>query len=246
MTNTRTLPQIAKAIKTLEKRTIQNVIEIGKLLHEASAKCEHGEYMDWLKSEFSWSDQTALNYRHVYNLTQNPNSLDFAGLNISISAVYLVARCLKSEAPDDLAAGKAIIAAAKKDRVTYPKAAAIFEKYRLDHQPDEAESDEVESDEAESDEAESGAPPEPTADSDKLSPLRPEDKVGNALCTLVACVDDDWTEASKTITRVQLRQIIGLLELAYAARVGDDPVQAAADRAEIKTPKPYAAYHATS
>lgn len=241
MSNTRTLPQIAKAIKTLEKRTIHNVIEIGKLLHEASEKCEHGEYKNWLKSEFSWSDQTALNYRHVYNLTQKPNSLDFAKLNISISAVYFVVRmvrngqCPESQAASQ-AAAKAIIAAAKKDRVTYPIAVGISEKYVSyvsDHQSYEAKSDVTESDETKSD-----ATPEPTADSgDVLLPLRPDDKVGNALCTLVACVDEDWTEASKTKTRVQLRQIIGLLELAYTARVGDDPVKSAADRAEAKTPK---------
>jgi hypothetical protein len=234
MTNTRTLAQISQKIKKLEKRTIQNVIEIGKLLHEASEKCEHGEYKNWLKSEFSWSDQTALNYRHVYALTQKPNSLDFAQLNISISAVYFIARMLKDGQELYQAAAKAIIAAAKKDRVTYPIAIGIWNKYISEHQldgSDETESDETESDEAESDEAESEDAPEPTADGDELSPLRFDDKVGHALRNLIRCIDEDWTESAKTITRDQHRQIISLLELAYTARVGD-PVKLKADRAE--------------
>jgi hypothetical protein len=37
------LSQIALAIKTLERKSIQNVVEIGKLLHEASEQCTHGE-----------------------------------------------------------------------------------------------------------------------------------------------------------------------------------------------------------
>jgi hypothetical protein len=238
MTNTRTLPQIAKAIKTLEKRTIQNVIEIGKLLHEASEKCKHGEYMNWVKSEFSWSGQTALNYRHVYNATQKPNSLDFTKLNISISAVYFVARMFRDDpCPEIKAAAKAVITAAKKDRVNYPIAVAIYEKYLSDHpiplESDVVESDKIESDVVESDEAESDTS-ELTVDRDERLPLRFGDKVGHALRTLVERVDEDWTESAKTITQIQLRQIISLLELAYTARVGD-PVKLAADRAEAKT-----------
>jgi hypothetical protein len=245
MSNTRTLAQISQKIKTLEKRTIQNVIEIGKLLHEASEKCPHGGYMNWVKSEFSWSGQTALNYRHVYNATQKPNSLDFTKLNISISAVYFVARMFRDDpCPEIKAAAKAVIAAAKKDRVNYPTAVAIYEKYMSDHpipqvhpippEFDVVESDKTESDVAGSDEVESDEP-ELTIDRDDRLPLRFGDKVAHALRTLVERVDEDWTESAKTITRIELRKIIGLLELAYSARVGDDSVQSAADRAEATT-----------
>jgi len=64
-TNTR-LPQITKAIKVLEKKSIQNVVEIGKLLCEASEECEHGEYLAWIKLEFGWSHGTSLNYRAMF------------------------------------------------------------------------------------------------------------------------------------------------------------------------------------
>jgi hypothetical protein len=139
----KTLLQIAKAIKVLEKKTIQNVVEIGKLLCEASEQCDHGEYMPWLKSEFGWSHDTSLNYRNVYVLSQNPNFSDFAKLNISISALYLVARYLKDDDQVSQAAGVAIIEAAKGGRVSYHMAQAIIALHDDQSEPDppSAESD---------------------------------------------------------------------------------------------------------
>src|ERR1700730_8219435 len=91
-THTRTLAQISQKIKAVEKRKlISGIVEIGKLLREGERLCEHGEYVGWIRREFSWSHQTALNYRNVFDLTQNPNHLDFDKLNITQSALYLVA-----------------------------------------------------------------------------------------------------------------------------------------------------------
>jgi hypothetical protein len=42
------------------------VVEIGKLLCEASEECEHGEYLAWIKLEFGWSHGTSLNYRAMF------------------------------------------------------------------------------------------------------------------------------------------------------------------------------------
>jgi hypothetical protein len=50
-----TLGRISAQIKALEKSSIQNTAEIGRLLHEAEQQCAHGEYMKWLRSEFGWS-----------------------------------------------------------------------------------------------------------------------------------------------------------------------------------------------
>jgi hypothetical protein len=52
-TSNRTLPQIAKAIKAVEKRGIRDIVEIGKLLHEAEQQCEHGDYMKWIKAMYA-------------------------------------------------------------------------------------------------------------------------------------------------------------------------------------------------
>jgi hypothetical protein len=73
---TRVLANLANEIRALEQKnalnerdTIKNIIGIGKRLHDASEVVEHGKFMDWAASEFpSWSHQTSLNYRNVYEL----------------------------------------------------------------------------------------------------------------------------------------------------------------------------------
>src|SRR6266850_2274986 len=88
--NSRTLAQISKKIKALERNTIQNVVETGKLLHEASEKCEHGEYQAWIEREFGWSYRTAVRYRDVYDF-QKCHSVTFRTMNFTLTALYLVA-----------------------------------------------------------------------------------------------------------------------------------------------------------
>ena len=61
----RNLNVIAKDIHTLERR---NVFAIGALLIEAKDACEHGEWMDWLDTEFDWSESTAANYMNAFRL----------------------------------------------------------------------------------------------------------------------------------------------------------------------------------
>lgn len=130
--NTQPLAKISQKIKALEKNSIQNVVEIGKLLQEASEQCEYGEYMNWLKSQFGWSHQTSLRYRSVYNLSQNQQIVDFAKLDISISALYEVADLFRNffDLPICLAAGEAIINAAKSGRVTYRMTRDIIRELR--------------------------------------------------------------------------------------------------------------------
>jgi Protein of unknown function (DUF3102) len=142
------LAAISKKIHALEKNNLSNVLRIGGLLREASEQiCGHGEYQDWLKREFGWSYQTALNYRNVYDFaaasssrwrqTFSPRSVpekpngwvfgDLDDLNITLSALYLVA-AMKGE--DEQDSRLAIIEAAKKGRVTYRTAREIIEHDR--------------------------------------------------------------------------------------------------------------------
>lgn len=144
-TNTR-LPEIAREIKAIERKDIGNVIEKGRLLQEAANQCGRGEYMKWLKSEFGWSHNTALRLRSVYDLNRQIGDLD--KLNISISAVYLVADLLrdhggKYEGADqdrarDQAVGMAIIEAAKIGRVSYRMALVIIEHHKEPAKPEPA------------------------------------------------------------------------------------------------------------
>jgi hypothetical protein len=85
----------------------------------------HGEYGAWLKASFGWSSKTAYRYRKVFNLSeicQNDNSVNIeVDLNLSISALYLLAELNLAEPQ-----AEAIIAAAKKCRVTYSIAKQII------------------------------------------------------------------------------------------------------------------------
>ena len=90
------LAAIAVQILALEKRSISNIVEIGRLLELAGEQCEHGEYGDWLKANFSWSSKTAYRYRGIYELSleyseKNCHVDNFGDLDISISALHLAA-----------------------------------------------------------------------------------------------------------------------------------------------------------
>jgi Protein of unknown function (DUF3102) len=130
------LPEIAKAIKAIEKAldklTLPKVLEIGKLLHEADEKCEHGEYMKWVANEFEWSHQTSLNYRNLYDFSKFPNVGNLARLNMSLSTLYMVAG-LKDD--DQQAARKAIIEVAKKDYVSFQQAYSIIKEVEEEAEP---------------------------------------------------------------------------------------------------------------
>ena len=67
MTNS-TLSRLAKKIKTLEKDSVRSAVEIGGLLEQAAAACDHGDFQDWVAREFAWSYRTSVRYRSVYAL----------------------------------------------------------------------------------------------------------------------------------------------------------------------------------
>jgi hypothetical protein len=119
------LDGIASKIRTLEKNNVANIIAIGELLEEAAGLIPHGEYATWLKASFGWSSKTAYRYRNVFNLSEScqiDNFVDIeVDLNISISALYLLAELNLADSK-----AKAVIAAAKRHRVTYLMAKQII------------------------------------------------------------------------------------------------------------------------
>lgn len=116
------LAAIVGQIKTLEKRTIATVVDIGRLLEQASELSEHGEYTNWLRVNFGWSHNTSLRYRAIYRLSQNRQIGDFDRLNMSVSALYLLASNIDRTPVRD-----ALVAAAQSGRVSYSAAKRIVE-----------------------------------------------------------------------------------------------------------------------
>jgi|SRR5580704_7102861 hypothetical protein len=49
----------AAAIRTIGKRAVCDLIEIGRLLTDAKLLAGRGNWLPWLDREFGWSDETA-------------------------------------------------------------------------------------------------------------------------------------------------------------------------------------------
>lgn len=79
--------QRASEIKTLMKRTAQDIIEIGGKLLDVKEKLNHGEFGVWLDKEFGWSQGTARRYMSV---ALNIGQIDH-GDRFDAKALYLLA-----------------------------------------------------------------------------------------------------------------------------------------------------------
>lgn len=67
------LPVLASKIRSLEKMTIANVIESGRLLQAAFDCFEHGDrdgYYQWIETEIGWWPRQAARYRDVFDFSQ--------------------------------------------------------------------------------------------------------------------------------------------------------------------------------
>jgi predicted ATPase len=79
----------AVAIRTLGKRALSDIVEIGRHLIAAKDLAGHGNWLPWLEREFGWTDQTARMFMNVTEAAaENKNFLDW---NVPISALYLLA-----------------------------------------------------------------------------------------------------------------------------------------------------------
>lgn len=66
------LAQHAAAIRTIGKRVVADIIEIGGRLNECKRIVGHGNWLPWLDREFGWTENTARNFIRVMRW-RNPN-----------------------------------------------------------------------------------------------------------------------------------------------------------------------------
>ena len=125
MKNSIPLQKISVQIRKFEKNTIDNVVAIGRLLHEAREQCEHGEYQAWLDREFAWSYRTCLRYSYAFDFAEKCQAGTFGNLNLSLGALHIVADPTTSDEEQ-----AAIIKAAQDGRVTATIAEAIIHELR--------------------------------------------------------------------------------------------------------------------
>ena len=64
------------------------IVQIGQYLTEVKGRLKHGKFQEWIAREFSWGDDSARNFMHVYERFKNRN---FRNLEIDVSALYLIA-----------------------------------------------------------------------------------------------------------------------------------------------------------
>lgn len=87
--------QRTNELKTLVKRSAQDIIEIGAKLIEVKERLPHGQFGGWLNVEFGWSQQTAKRFINVAQRFQNQQIVD---LDFAPSALYLLSA---PSTPDD-------------------------------------------------------------------------------------------------------------------------------------------------
>lgn len=82
--------QYAESIRRLHKRSISDIVEIGRLLSECKKLLGHGNWLPWLEREFAWSERTARHYMTVYAFfsSGSANVTDFA---MDLSTLYTIA-----------------------------------------------------------------------------------------------------------------------------------------------------------
>jgi len=77
-------------IRRLGRLMIADAIKIGEHLHACKGIVGHGNWTPWVKEEFGWSEQAALNFIRVYEMAKT-KSKNFVDLDLPLSAMYLLA-----------------------------------------------------------------------------------------------------------------------------------------------------------
>jgi hypothetical protein len=99
------LAKYAAEIRCLGKRVKEDVVAIGRYLDQAQKHAGHGTWLAWIQTEFSWSDQTAYRFIHLYQAQQNPEFHNLWNSNLPVSALsQLAAPNTPQEARDEVAA----------------------------------------------------------------------------------------------------------------------------------------------
>ncbi|MFB2772493.1 DUF3102 domain-containing protein [Pelatocladus sp. BLCC-F211] len=117
------LQQYTRDIKSLIRRTSQDIIEIGEKLSEVKQQLRHGNFINWLKYEFNWSESTATRFMQVKAQFKSVNLTD---LHISASALYLLA----APSTPQQARKEALERASLGEVISYSSACTIVNQYK--------------------------------------------------------------------------------------------------------------------
>jgi len=115
--------QCTSEIKSLMRRTAQDILDIGQKLTEVKQQLGHGNFEAWLKAEFEWSEWTA---RKFIQVARQFKTVNFTDLSVAASALYVLA---SSSTPED-ACKEALERAIKGEAISYTEAKGIVTRHK--------------------------------------------------------------------------------------------------------------------
>ena len=110
--------QRTSEIRSLLRRTAQDIFDVGQKLIEVKAQLGHGHFRTWLNTEFDWSIWTATKFMQV---TDKFKCVKFSHLDIAPSALYELA----APSTPDYVRCEAIERASHGETITHSLAKAI-------------------------------------------------------------------------------------------------------------------------
>jgi len=120
--------QRTSEIKSLMRRTASDIIDIGQKLIEVKDYLGHGNFLNWLETEFNWSESAARKFMRV---TRQFKSVNFTNLDIAASALYLLAA---SSTPAD-ARQEALERASQGETITHVGAQILVSRHKQSTPP---------------------------------------------------------------------------------------------------------------
>lgn len=115
-------------IKSLIRRSANDIIDIGQKLSEVKEQLGHGSFMNWLKSEFNWSVATATRFMQV---SEQFKFVKLTNLQIAASALYLLA----APSTPEKARTEALERATVGEAITNTEAKAIVTRHKNTAKP---------------------------------------------------------------------------------------------------------------
>lgn len=129
--------QHTREIKSLLRRTAQDIFDIGQKLLEVKAQLGHGHFRTWLKAEFDWSIWTATKFMQVADKFKCVN---FTHLDIAPSALYELA----APSTPDTVRSEAIERALGGETITYSLAKTLkANAFALKEEPVQSQAESV-------------------------------------------------------------------------------------------------------
>jgi Protein of unknown function (DUF3102) len=110
-------------IKCLIRQTAKDIVNVGQKLSEVKQQLKHGEFRNWLKTEFNWSISSATKFMQVSEQFKNVN---FTHFNFAASALYILA----APSTPESARKYALQLATEGENITYSLAKLVVKHHK--------------------------------------------------------------------------------------------------------------------